>query len=874
MKSCYCFLFSSRTTVCRSICSRELFRKNIFTILMVAAYYLICSSSGISASPLTMRWHLVQNDVEPGVVESALFLTNNSRDTLTATGSWMIGFCQMSVHPHHFDGELLSETEVCATYHTLRPTADFIPLPPGVTYEYRLLQKGSILRESNGPQGAFFVAYDGAEPQEINVVTDHFTSPLQWTRDANPGYADGEWIYKYNEPFCKTVTATEPFDEGAPVWQRKLNIVPEPKQVTVMKGGANLNAQIKTKYNKKLPREGYILTVNQKKITIEYSDSAGLFYGRQTIERLQENKQSLPALSITDHPDLPHRGVMLDIARNFTPKEDILRLLDVMAEYKLNVFHFHIVDDEAWRVEIPGLPELTDVGSRRGYTTDEQTCLYPAYGGGCNPEAPTSANGYLTRDDYIEIVRYAQERYITVIPEIDMPGHSRAAIRAMEARYNNLKDVDPEAAEQYRLADPDDKSKYSSAQYYTDNVICIARPSCYAFIRKVIDELSLMHVEAGQPLKVFHAGGDEVAKGAWEESPICRSFMEEQGMEDMHELKDYFIEQVIDILRPTGVQIAGWEEIAMRGGEINPRFADKDVLSWCWNSIPEWRGDEKAYRLANAGYPVILACVGNLYLDMCYTNHQEERGLHWGGYTDEHSTFDFLPYDIYRSVRYTMRRELRDIDGYDSRKTVRLKQDARRNIRGLQGQLFAETIRETRHVEELIFPKLVGLAERAWNATPISYAQAASLAEGRKMFEQERLYFSHQLYTYELPRLDAKGLRFHLCQPGIRVAEETIGGDFGSHRSSTVRNIGNTRHPVNAHSKKVERLVYLNHPVRGAVIRYTTDGTEPGPASPVYQAPFPLMTETITDAEESATIIKAKAYYLGNASATTILILQ
>ena len=256
---------------------------------------------------------------------------------------------------------------------------------------------------------------------------------------------------------------------------------------------------------------------------------------------------------------------------------------------------------------------------------------------------------------------------------------------------------------------------------------------------------------------------------------------------------------------------------------------------------------------------------------MCYTHHQAERGLHWGGYTDEHSTFDFLPYDIYRSVRYTMRREQQDIEAYDKQKTVRLKPEARKNIRGMQGQLFAETIRETQHVEELIFPKLVGLAERAWNATPVSYALAASEAEGRKMFEQERLYFSHQLYSYELPRLDSKGVHFHLCQPGIRVAEETIGGDFGNHRSSAVRNIGNTRHPVNAHRKKVERLVYMNHPAGGAVIRYTIDGTEPGPASAVYQAPFTLMLQTDAEGQEQSIIIKAKAYYLGNQSATTIL---
>ncbi len=846
-------------------------------VLALVVCFSFSFPSEVTAGPLSMRWQLIQNDVEPGVAESAIWLTNNSTDTLTSSGDWMIGFCQMSVHPYRFEGELLHETEVCATYHTLRPTADFLPLPPGATYEYRLLQKGSILRESNGPQGAFFIAHEGAEAQDITIVTERFTSPLQWTRDANPGYADGEWVYRYNEPFCKAVAATDPFDPSAPLWQRTLNIVPEPKEVTVLKGGANLNASIKQKFNKKIPSEGYRLTLGQKKITIEYSDESGLYYGQQSLERLRENKQSLPAMCINDYPDMPHRGLMLDIARNFTPKDEILRLLDVMSLYKLNIFHFHLVDDEAWRLEIPGLPELTDVGSRRGYTTDEQTCLYPAYCGGSDPSAPTTANGFLTRQDYIDIVSYAQERHITVIPEIDMPGHSRAAIRAMEARYKNLLPESVEQAEEYRLADPDDTSEYTSAQYYTDNVICIARPSCYNFVKKVITELSLMHEEAGQPLRIFHAGGDEVAKGAWSGSPICQTFMEEHGMTDTHELKDYFLQQVIEILTPMNIQIAGWEEIAMRGGEINPRFADKNVLSWCWNSIPEWRGDEKAYKLANAGYPVILACVGNLYLDMCYTNHQEERALHWGGYTDEHSTFDFLPYDIYRSVRYNMKREPRDIDEYDKQKKIRLRPEARKNIRGMQGQVFAETIRSAQQVEEYVFPKLIGLAERAWNATPISYLKATSTSEGRKMFEQERLYFSHQLYSYELPRLDAKGIHFHLCQPGIRIQNEQVGGNFGSMpRSGSTRQVGNTRHPVNAHHGKIERLVYINHPIRGAIIRYTTDGSEPDTKSPVYQAPFPLtMPEKDgADNETQQITIRAKAYYLGTASATTILIVE
>jgi len=833
--------------------------KKLFTLLLCSLPFSI-----LSAQSLEMRWHLVQNDMEPGVVENQLTIRNLTADTLTADGSWLIGYCWMSVHPYPQDGDQLIETEVCATYHTLRPTPDFLPLAPEEERTFTLLQKGAIIRESGGPQGAFFVAQEGAQPVDIPIFNDKFTDPLQWTRDNNPGYADGEWIYAYNQPFCKMLPSSEDIDGSTADWYRRLNIVPMPKQVEWLKGKANFSAPITRKNNKKVVEDGYVLTISEKKIIIEASNETGFFYGEQTVARLRENRESLPGLRITDYPDMGHRGLMLDIARNYTPKDEVLRLLDAMAAYKLNVLHFHLVDDEAWRVEIEGLPELTEVGARRGFTINEDSCLYPAYCGGWNAEdTATTANGFLTRQDYIDIVSHADSLHIRVIPEIDMPGHSRAAIRAMEARYRRLIESNPDSAEMYRLTDPDDESEYSSAQYYTDNVICIARPSAYTFIQKIIDEFVAMHQEAGQPLTIFHVGGDEVPKGAWKKSPMCQRFMSENGLKNTNELKDYFLQQILNILRPMDIKIGGWEEIAMRGGDVNPRFAGDDVISWCWNSIPEWKGDEKPYKLANAGYPVVLACVGNLYIDMSYTNHQEERGLHWGGYTDEHSTFDFLPYDIYRSVRLTLKREQRNIDEYENNKQLSKAPRIAGHenlLLGLQGQLFAETVRSCRQVEEYIFPKLPGLAERAWNATPVSYRETELssgiidfetspsayfqyLKRARQAFEIERLQFSKQLYQYEVARIHGWGLNFHLCQPGIRVSEEVTGGAFSA--------------------QKVARMVYINHPAKDAVLRYTLDGSEPNENSPIFHMPFIL---------KPGQTLRAKAYLFDAVSATTIYI--
>ena len=674
-------------------------------MLSIMKKFLIIALSLLAAIPMVaasidLRWTLVANDTpQKGIVTSQLVITNNTPDTLTASGQWFIGYCWMSVHPYTYEGAELIETEVCATYHTLRPSPAFRPLLPGESRSYTLLQQGAIIRENGGPQGAFFLRSPMAQPEDVTISSQPFSSPNQWLRENQPTYASGEWLYAYNqEALCSPYQVEKPIapeEQALDAAFRPLNLVPQPKVVIPAAMPINLSASLEFKPCNDLPAEGYRITFLRKKNIIEYTDEIGRFYALQTLARLQENidlfgKDERPYLfQLQDWPDLPHRGLMLDIARNYLPKEEIIRLLRAMANYKMNVLHFHIADDEGWRLEIPGLAELTEVGAQRGYTTDESTCLYPAYCGGWDPKAPTTASGFLTRSDYIDLVRIADSLHIRIIPEIEMPGHARAAIRSMEARYRRLLPISVQEAEAYRLIDPADTSRYSSAQYYTDNVICIARPSAYRFVCKIIDEIAAMHTEAGAPLRVLHVGGDEVAHGAFEGSPLCQATMQERGFTHTYQLKDYFLQQIIDYLRPMGIQIAGWEEIAMRGNQPNPTFANSNVLSWCWNSIPEWKGDEKPYMLANAGYPVILACVGNNYIDMSYTNHQSERGLHWGGYTDERSTFDFLPYDIYRSVRYTLRREKRDIDAYDAAKTLRLRPDAVQNIVGINGQLFS-----------------------------------------------------------------------------------------------------------------------------------------------------------------------------------------
>src|SRR5207245_1540595 len=248
--------------------------------------------------------------------------------------------------------------------------------------------------------------------------------------------------------------------------------------------------------------EAYTLVVDSVQgVRIVGVSPAGVFYGLQSLRGLVRAPSPrtglvLPAIRVVDAPRFGYRGFMLDVARNFHPKPAVLRTLDLIARYKLNVFHLHLTDDEGWRIEIPSLPELTALGARRGHPPDSDRHLPPAFGSGPAVDRPWGS-GFLSRADYIEILRYAAARHIEVIPELEMPGHARAAIRAMQSNP------------QYRLNDPDDRSVYASPQNYHDNVMNPALESTYRFIERVVGDLVAMHREAGMALRHIHMGGAE-----------------------------------------------------------------------------------------------------------------------------------------------------------------------------------------------------------------------------------------------------------------------------------------------------------------------------------------------------------------------------
>lgn len=485
----------------------------------------------------------------------------------------------------------------------------------------------------------------------------------------------------------------------------------------------------------------------------------------------------------------------------------------------MNVLHFHFSDDEAWRLEIPGLEELTAVGSRRGHTTDESRCLYPCYDGGYDPDAATVGNGYYSREDFIGLLRYAAERHIRVIPEIESPGHARAAIVSMKARYNKDKDTDVEKAAEYLLSEPEDTSRYASVQYYTDNVINVAMPSTYRFMEKVIQELAAMYREAGVPLATVHLGGDEVARGVWLGSPKCQALMKEKGMTKPHDLAEHFITQMADIMQRNGLKFSGWQEVALgHTEEAHRQLRTQAAGVYCWNTVPGY--DEVVYQIANNGYPVILCNVGNFYMDMAYNGHPDERGLDWGGYVDESVSFSMLPFSIYRSLRMDGAGNSVDLDAAEKGKTV-LTAEGRKNILGVQGQLFAETIRSFNGVEYLLFPKIMGLAERGWNAYP-AWEELRGAQEQQAFNKALALYYE-KISDMEMPYWARNGINFRLPHPGLLVKDGKL---------------------------------YANVAIRGAEIRYTTDGSEPDAQSALWEAPVPC----------HAPVVKAKTFCQGKES--------
>lgn len=823
--------------------------------LSAMALFMGCKTSNEQKAPVAMTWEMGVANVEPGYYENTFVLKNISDKPIEK--GWAIYYSQL---PRKIKQEAVVPVKVEAVnsnFFKISPTETFQALVPGDSMRITFRCSYKLDRNSHAPEGTYWVSVvDGKEinPMPVQLTTMPLLSPELAANYPNPGK-----IYDANLILADTVALTQ------------AEILPSVKKATSAVGTITLGSKVavtspsdyaneasllkdklsgvygievadkapitivlETLADKKaaVNDEYYTLYIGDKEVKISAATSHGIFNGTQTLLAMLKGKQApyqLQAMTIEDYPDLLYRGQMIDIARNFTTSENLKKLIDIFASYKLNVLHFHFSEDEAWRLEIPGLEELTSVGSHRGHTTDESDCLYPGYDGGFDPDAKTSGNGFYTRQEFIDLLKYAAERHVTVIPEIESPGHARAAIVSMKARYNKYIDTDKAKATEYLLHDSQDTSRYSTAQYYDDNVMNVALPSTYRFMEKVIMELVAMYKDAGVPVPPIHVGGDEVPEGVWIGSPICQKLMRENGMTKAHDLSEYFITKIASFMKEQNLKLSGWQEVALGHTEDGHNLVRGQTAGvYCWNTIPEWGGDQVSYQVANNGYPVILCNVGNFYMDMAYDGHPDEQGLDWGGCVDETMSFSMLPFDIYRSRRVNMAGQTVDLDVVGKEKTP-LTETGKKQIIGVQGQLFAETIRSFDQIEYMLFPKLMGLVERGWNAYP---------AWGTLRGEQELKAFNQALALYyekigdrEIPYWQKTGVNFRLPHPGLMLKDGKL---------------------------------YANVSYEDMQIRYTTDGTEPNVQSSLWVAPVKC----------NASVVKAKTFYGGKESVTTTLLVK
>jgi hexosaminidase len=553
---------------------------------------------------IQVSFELVSNDIAESAKFLAKFILKNNSQTTLGSSGWTMYYNMVTRLPiAESVPDIVRLEQINGDFYRMAPTEKF-SLDPGETLEVEFEGEAWMIKKSDAPSGVYFVFSD-SKGNEISRVPVNdikilpFTKPEQISRhrDDQTPIPTADWQFEQNKKLklldrseLKQIIPT-PVQlvekDGKIILDGNLMIHHQPglkreaslladqlgnlmgKKSMVMESqlcGPNIiclrTGQVKVN---SVEKEAYILETDPDKgVIITGSDPAGVFYGTQSlialfpVETFSSAKASIEinSISISDSPAFGYRGMHFDVGRNFQTKETVLKFLDIMAYYKMNIFHFHITDDEGWRLEIEELPELTQIGAFRGHTLDDSEYLAPAYGSGAFPDPEVSyGSGYYSRSDFIEILKYAADRHIEVIPEVNMPGHARAAIKAMEYRYRKLmKEGKQNEAEKYRLIDPDDRSEYSSAQLYNDNIICVCKDAPYTFYETVVDDIIEIYGEAGLTLKTLHTGGDEVPLGSWERSPICNELLNKNPeIGNSRNLQSYFFGRVVQILLPLQV---------------------------------------------------------------------------------------------------------------------------------------------------------------------------------------------------------------------------------------------------------------------------------------------------------------------------------
>lgn len=432
--------------------------------------------------------------------------------------------------------------------------------------------------------------------------------------------------------------------------------------------------------------EGYQLVISPQQVKVQAATPQGMFYAVQSLRQLlSHDVQSgstwfFPGVAIKDEPRFSYRGMHLDVARHFFPVETVKQLIDQLAYHKMNTFHWHLTDDQGWRIEIKKYPKLTEIGAFRngtliGYYNDQpQQFDGQRYG------------GFYTQEEIKEVIRYAAERFVQIIPEIELPGHAQAAIAAY-----------PE------LACTEGPFEVWQKWGVSENVFCPTETT-FTFLENVLAEVAALF-----PGKYIHIGGDECPKLVWEESAFCQQLMKEQGLKDEHELQSYFIRRIEAYLNGLGKQIIGWDEI-LEGG-LAPNA-----------TIMSWRGIEGGIQAANANHDVIMTPTSHCYLDYYQSDHPDEP-LAIGGLTPLEKVYHYNPIP------------------------EALPASQHHFILGAQANVWTEYITTQEQLEYMIFPRLCALAEVVWSGEARDFVDFVSrLSTHLKRLEAMGIKPANHLY--------------------------------------------------------------------------------------------------------------------------------
>lgn len=436
-------------------------------------------------------------------------------------------------------------------------------------------------------------------------------------------------------------------------------------------GKAAISLELNASPNATLGNEGYQLSVQPGGVTIKANQPAGLFYGVQTFLQLLPNdiesktvvtsaQWTAPAVEITDYPRFGWRGLMLDVSRHFFTKEEVKQYIDEMARYKYNLFHFHLTDDQGWRIEIKSYPKLTEVGAWNVKKTGTFGNFTPPA-----PDEPRTYGGFYTQDDIREIVQYAKERFVNVLPEIEMPGHSLETI----ASYPELSCTP--GAEKYTVNSGENFIEWpENGHFYglVDNTLCPANEKVYTFVEKVMTEVAQLF-----PFDYIHMGGDECIRNFWEKSDAIKDLMKRENLKNLDEVQSYFVKRVEKIVASKGKKLIGWDEI-LQGG-LAPNAA-----------VMSWRGTKGGIEASKMGHEVVMSPTTYVYIDYMQSDRIMEP-------------------PVYASLRLNKTYSYEPIsEGIEAK-----------YVKGLQGNLWTEQVYNMRQAQYMTWPRAFAIAETAWS---------------------------------------------------------------------------------------------------------------------------------------------------------------